>query len=446
LLPQALKSNDGSGASYIAYVIRTTFPSSRFPPLESKHRYSEFEALRTILTKLYPHIVVPPIPGKHSYADYAAKPGKAKEDPRIIHLRKRLLESFLNRVAAHPMLAEVHVFHRFLQGDASWGEIVNASGLAGLLRAKDSLANVPEGGQLRHPDPHFEAAENYTIRFEKQITHTQKVQKRVSKHHTDTAATCSDLGASYNGWSLTETTLSPAIEQMGQALDTTAGATQQLALALEERFSERLSEYRQLSAIVERLLSWRHKKHFEQESIIENLVAKQAALARLESSEAEAQRLAAVLHAEGAPSASTSSRPLSTSSTGSSTSPTSNPPPANPALFPPTNPHPPARPTGLLATLNSLIDNDPETSRRNSISKTKDRIASLLEARASGGRELATANEEIQRDLDRFQMDKIGDLRSMMLAYALAQREYHRKATGAWEEARAEVERIPIAE
>ncbi|RKO92849.1 hypothetical protein BDK51DRAFT_45418 [Blyttiomyces helicus] len=156
-----------------------------------------------------------------------------------------------------------------------------------------------------------------------------------------------------------------AIEQIGETLDTTAGATQQRQTGATPPLSNSTSP---------------------NESINQNLVPKQAALA-LESSETDA-----------------------------STSEASSMP-------------------SLLATLNSIVDNDRETFRRNSILKAKDRIASLLEARASGGHELAPANEEIQRVLDRFQMDKIGDLRSMMLAYALAQREYHRKATGTWEEA-----------
>lgn len=31
-----------------------------------RRRYSEFESMRKILKRLYPHVVVPPIPEKHS--------------------------------------------------------------------------------------------------------------------------------------------------------------------------------------------------------------------------------------------------------------------------------------------------------------------------------------------------------------------------------------------
>jgi sorting nexin-41/42 len=53
-------------------------------------------------------------------ADYAAAPRKATEDVGIIDHRKRMLQSFLNRLAQHPILRRDHVVHRFLTGDASW--------------------------------------------------------------------------------------------------------------------------------------------------------------------------------------------------------------------------------------------------------------------------------------------------------------------------------------
>jgi len=53
-------------------------------------------------------------------ADYAAAPRKATEDVSIIDHRKRMLQSFLNRLTQHPILRRDHVVHRFLTGDASW--------------------------------------------------------------------------------------------------------------------------------------------------------------------------------------------------------------------------------------------------------------------------------------------------------------------------------------
>jgi len=98
-----------------------------------RRRYSEFASFRDALVRLYPTILIPPIPEKHSMcmrilvvivanwkADYAAAPRKATEDVTIIDHRKRMLQSFLNRLAQHAILRRDHVVHRFLTGDASW--------------------------------------------------------------------------------------------------------------------------------------------------------------------------------------------------------------------------------------------------------------------------------------------------------------------------------------
>ncbi|KAJ3279657.1 Sorting nexin, cytoplasm-to-vacuole targeting pathway/endosomal sorting [Borealophlyctis nickersoniae] len=458
-----------SGSTFIAYITRTDLPEHSLH-FEAKHRYSEFESLRKLLSRLHPTIVVPPIPGKHSVAAYAAKPSKAKEDPSIIEKRKRMLQSFLNRIAAHPILNEEHVFHRFLEGEATWTEILATSGLGGYLKSKEGAVAGSERGPLKHPgslvgsnpgssfpdvldcwggpahsaffldsqslffffqrnlDPHFVLAEEYTAKFAAQVGQTLKVHRRIVKDYVDAAACSSDLGAAYNAWSLSETALSSAVEHVGQAIDSTVSATSQLAMSLEERFTDPMNEYAQFSQIIEKLLRWRHAKHVEYETVCESLVSKQSKLTRLESSEAEAQRLSAVLNAEGANGSSSSQHPSSSSPYSSATTTTTSPPTP--------------RPSGLLATFNSFIDNDPDQTRRNAISKTKDQIDSLQSQRDTLHGQLVGANEDIQSDLNRFQVDKEKDLRNMLLGFAMAQRDYCRKCVGAWKEAKGEIEKI----
>lgn len=76
--------------------------------------------MRLNLTKLYPTLIIPPIPSKQTIGDYAIKQAKAKEDAAMIARRKRMLQTFLNRIARHPILSNEHVFHRFLDGEVSW--------------------------------------------------------------------------------------------------------------------------------------------------------------------------------------------------------------------------------------------------------------------------------------------------------------------------------------
>jgi hypothetical protein len=93
--------------------------------------------------------------------------------------------------------------------------------------------------------------------------------------------------------------------------------------------------------VVEKLLKHRHKKHADWEGIVESINGKQAGLVKLEAVESESQRISAALLSSDAPRGGGGG--------------------------------------GIMAKLNSWVDNDPELTRRNNISKTRDAIADLTE-------------------------------------------------------------------
>ncbi|RKO95824.1 hypothetical protein CAUPRSCDRAFT_12474 [Caulochytrium protostelioides] len=68
----------------------------------------------------------------------------------------------------------------------------------------------------------------------------------------------------------------------------------------------------------------------------------------------------------------------------------------------------------LLASINSLLDHDPEASRRNQISKTREKIVQLEAAQARLEVELAETNATLAEDLDRFQAGKVRDIKAML--------------------------------
>ncbi|KAI9357695.1 hypothetical protein DFJ73DRAFT_820862 [Zopfochytrium polystomum] len=472
-IEEAHKTSEGGG-SYITYVIRTNIPSAPLH-LESRHRYSDFESLQRLLRKVHPTVVVPPVPDKHSMADYATRPGKAKDDPKIIEQRKRMLQSFLNRVLGHPVLSREHVVHRFLEPGNTWSEILATSGLAQYMKKKDKGAGLKlTDSLLKNPDPHFLASEEYTFKFGQQLGQIVKYHKRISKHFGELANTGSDLGAAYNGWSLMETQgpmqsngtsssfyagnsslpLSHAIESIGEAVDTTVSATSQLNQALELRATEYFAEYEKLTTAIEGILKWRHALHVEYESVTEGLINKRATLGRLESSEAESQRLAAVLHSEGVGGRRNDVRTSAIAAANALG--LGGDPEAERSTVPAAGPSSPTAGTstisrsssagggGILATLNSFIDNDPEATRRANITKTRDKIQTLEVERERGLAELGSANEAIQRDLDRFQRDKVHDVRNLLLSYAVAMRDYNRKAATAWAKAKEEIAKVSL--
>ncbi|KAJ3062063.1 Sorting nexin, cytoplasm-to-vacuole targeting pathway/endosomal sorting, partial [Podochytrium sp. JEL0797] len=142
-IEETIKISDTT-STHTEYLIRTTLPSLT---LESHHRYSAFESFHRLLRRMHPTLLIPPIPEKHSVSQYAVHPlGKPKEDLALLELRKRGLQTFLNRVAMHPVLKRMHIFHLFLGGSngggaggvaMTWNEILVGSGVAHFLRVKD---------------------------------------------------------------------------------------------------------------------------------------------------------------------------------------------------------------------------------------------------------------------------------------------------------------------
>jgi sorting nexin-4 len=266
---------------------------------------------------------------------------------------------------------------------------------------------------IKRLDPETIKQEDYTNRFSSQITFIRKHFKTIQQNLDEVGTVTSDLGTLYNGWSLNEEKLAKTVEYVGEALDLTTEATKALSLSSQESLGKLLKEYEQYCVAIGKVLKIRRRKYAEYESLSETLVNKQNTLGKLESSEHESQRISAVISSEG----------------------------ASGGYVPPAGVQ---RSSGLLATINSLIDNDPETSRRRNISKTKDRITTIEEQKEALNLELIAATEVIKKELENFQRQKVRDSRNAFLAFAIGQRDYHQKALAAWKEARGIIEKESV--
>jgi len=96
----------------------------------------------------------------------------------------------------------------------------------------------------------------------------------------------------------------------------------------------------------------------------------------------------------------------------------------------------------LSYSLHGLMDVDPETARRSQLSKTKESISQLEDALQVSAQDLKYASSTIQADLDRFQRQKVADMREMSIAMARVHKEWCKKNLEAWEEAKREIDKI----
>ncbi|KAL8721027.1 MAG: hypothetical protein Q9225_002200 [Loekoesia sp. 1 TL-2023] len=542
VITDAGKSHE-SGGSYIVYTIKTG-------DLEVRRRYSEFHSLRSTLVNLHPTLIIPPIPEKHSMADYAAKPTKAKEDIGIIDLRKRMLTMFLNRCRKMKEVREDGVWWRFLDPNASWSEVLHSHPVASIpksiMRAPpldpsnptpahqwlpvpstsaklrsvsrasstgtpaspphqsfmaSAAAHTIPGPQLygRFPpssqnlseqelDPYFNNFESNTRDLELLLQGSiEKVNRRTLTHLSSLSTDMAELGARYNGFSLSEqsATVAAAIERIGQAVDSSYIATEELSSSLGANFAEPMRESAQFAGVVRSVLRYRIMKRIQEEMTKDELYAKRNLLESLERSEMEAKRIEQYLSgstaATSTPKRSTSS--ASARSDRSETGPTTKREGGNEDAdsvdsdFPPTHANGPGSPPsssqgppeqdassptrnhrksqsgGFVANkifgrishaIHGVVDVDPERTRRDTIGKTKESLVQLEQALEVSQKDVKDASAGVLKDLKRFQLEKEDDLKRYMLAYARCHIHWAKRNVETWREAKEEVNKIDV--
>ncbi|KAJ1926640.1 Sorting nexin, cytoplasm-to-vacuole targeting pathway/endosomal sorting, partial [Tieghemiomyces parasiticus] len=334
-------SGGSSGSGYIMYVIQVG------DKWEVRRRYSEFESLRRALVRLYPTLIVPPIPEKHTLKQYAVLQSRTKDEPGMIARRKRMLQTFLNRLVRHPILASEHILHRFLEPGVAWSEVLHSPSLTNLPKnplhlspssvahrtaaSADAAAGttttttttttdtlnsgdvplppnpsvllnvpIPSGlHPLKRPDPRWVECEYFTNRFANTFAQAiERPSRRVAKRWGEIALDYAELGAVYNGFSLTEVeSLAGALEKVGQAVDSTFMSTNRLVGQFEADVTEPLHEYAQLATEIKQVLKYRNLKHLQLESVTDALQRKRDLMDDLEIADQEARRLNHALEA-----------------------------------------------------------------------------------------------------------------------------------------------------
>lgn len=324
-------------------------------------------------------------------------------------------------------------------------------------------------------DPYFTAFEASIKDLESLLTGPmEKVNRRTLNHLSSLASDLSELGARYNAFALSEPapSLAPAIERIGQAADSSYIATEELSSSLGASFAEPMRENAQFAGVVRNVLRYRVLKRVQQNMTTDELNRKRGLLEDLERSEAETRRLDQYLSSSQQiqpPRRSTSNRePAGHHRRDGSGEDTA----SIDSDFPPTHGDfssapsakigAPERTSGSpthkkVASGNSItnkifgpirhavqgvVDVDPERTRRDTISKTRESIEQLELAQVAAAQDVKDASASVLKDLKRFQREKEDDLKRYMLAYAKSQIEWAKKNQETWEEAKAEVDKI----
>lgn len=159
-ISEAGKSNEGMANTlkkYIVYTIKLINSDNAKEEIQTRRRYSDFESLRDVLTKVFPLLIIPPIPPKNYFtlnvlnglvganSSSTSNNGNGSSAPetsqnnlsgatysyinsnhlnknKLIEHRKRLLSNFLNNCLHIPQIRNLEFFAKFLDPSANWSD------------------------------------------------------------------------------------------------------------------------------------------------------------------------------------------------------------------------------------------------------------------------------------------------------------------------------------
>ncbi|KAI9276577.1 hypothetical protein BY458DRAFT_505396 [Sporodiniella umbellata] len=427
--------------SFIVYTIQTQ------DKREVKRRYSEFEHLRKVLLRLYPVLLVPPIPEKHSIVEYTRK----DESAEFINKRKRMLERFLMRVGIHPILRQEHVFHRFIHGKESWNEISLSPPVSDL--PKESILTQPLTMQihtsssytLKTPNLEFEQAETQVSKsIQEKGTKLDKSQKTILKRLSDLSNDYNELGSVYNALSLYEPSniLSGFIEKLGQVIDDSCSSANEMIRELEIECAEHIQDYTHYIHIAHQALKYRHKKQAELEWIHDTLGQRHLSLSSLVRRQDESDKLktdmdslslthdtqqvtdegeddfldtesiedgfAAIIKDDFKKQEDEYNYPENaTLSTVKSSKEKTKKWSSTKKLL-----------SAFSFTIQGMIDSDPEQTRQNQISKTRESILQLENTKQSTNQELIDISSTLKEELKRLEEQQSKELKHILISFA----------------------------
>ena len=154
-------------------------------------------------------------------------------------------------------------------------------------------------------DPYFTNFESSTRELELLLQGSiERVNRRTLSHLSSLSTDLAEMGARYNAFSLSEQspTVAAAIERIGQAVDLSYIATEELSSTLGASFAEPMRESAQFAGVVRGVLRYRILKRVQEEMTKDELNKKRALLESFERSELEAKRIETYLSSTGAPS------------------------------------------------------------------------------------------------------------------------------------------------
>nr|CAH7766028.1 unnamed protein product [Callosobruchus chinensis] len=161
-------------------------------------------------------------------------------DPNFIDRRRAGLENFLLRIAAHPVLTWDEHFIEFLQQEDGWRESYKANGYLQLVESK--LKSLSLAVRLKRTDPKIEDYKQYGVTLHNNLSNLLKARSRVAEKQYTVHKLHANYGRVFSEWSVIEKEMGDALQKTGHYFDSLASSID-ASLEDEELLADQLKEY-----------------------------------------------------------------------------------------------------------------------------------------------------------------------------------------------------------
>ncbi|XP_006624525.1 sorting nexin-4-like [Apis dorsata] len=300
-------------------------------------------------------------------------------DPDFVDRRRIGLENFLLRVATHPILSGDEHFIGFLQQKDGWRESIKETGYLQLVESKLKALSVAV--RLRKPDKRFEAIKNYGIELQNNLCNLLRVRARLVEKQHSLYKLHANYGRVFSEWSAIEREMGDGLQKSGHYLDSLA-ATIDTTLEEEELIADQLKEWLFGASALQAVIKRREALQLAKDETHDALTA------AFEQKEKIIQGK-----------------------------------------------------SGLMSRL--FVSVDTEEVRELKMLQLEQRIAQHEEAVKRADEDLKSFSIKAMMDIERFQHQKVVDLKEILAAYCILQFKLARKGLQAWQHIKSCLESMP---
>jgi sorting nexin-1/2 len=252
LVTDPVKQGDGVGA-YVSYKIqtKTTLEQYKRPVSEVIRRFRDFAWLHEKLVEKNKGVIVPPMPEKNAVQ-------KFQMATDFIEQRRKALQVFINKVAAHPVLKYTRELQLFLEAnEEEWAlELAKAQGdLGSRLKLNTAVNWFKDVGQSATSlvsgrnddaleDPEYLRIKEYIVSLESHLLEAHRQAQRLVRKEQDLGASMAEFGqAAERLGKFQQGSLPDAFAQLAYRANQIANATRERTEVLTNNFELPLKEF-----------------------------------------------------------------------------------------------------------------------------------------------------------------------------------------------------------